>query len=131
MDKWDKLRPGQHEEDVAPSLCPLCSTREPQALCSEWFPVQGEMEGLERDQQMLPAAWGWERGGLGSPSILQVRWGQSQALSVGHDWCPQRTRDIHCSSRLGSRIDIFSWGGGTAVGLRWMSPSFQAGSSHG
>lgn len=55
MDKWDKLHPGQHEEDVACSLCPLCSTREPQGLCSEWFPVQGEMEGLERDQQMLPA----------------------------------------------------------------------------
>lgn len=54
IDKWDKLHPEQHEEDVAPSLGPLCSTREPQE-CSGWFPVQGWIDGLEKEQQMLLA----------------------------------------------------------------------------
>lgn len=96
----------QCEEDGTPSLGPLCSTRVPQALCSEWFPVQGEMEGLEKEQQMLQAGLA-ER--LGSPSTLQVHWGQSQPLLVGYNW-HQRTRDVHCSFRLGGRMDILSWG---------------------
>lgn len=72
----------------------------------------GEMEGLGKEQQ------GRQRGRLGSPSILQVPWEQSQSLSVGHDWY-QRTRDIHVAFRLGSRTDIFTWAAGTALGL-WL-----------
>lgn len=74
-DKWDKLHP---EEDVAPAW----GTREPRALCSEWFPVQGGTEGLGRSSR---CCWqGWDRAGLGCPSILQVL--GTEPVPLGRAW---------------------------------------------